>query len=128
MGDNKGGNNGCLLIVIILGIIGSLAYFFSSTSKESIAETGTLILTVIGLIIGYIIFKMLFSNKLDASDTSENKGCLKLILIAAAFIIFVGFVIGILTSSFNFNIGVGALAIIVFAIIIGIWLYNNASE
>ena len=129
MGSNK--NNGCLIIAIILSIVGLLAYFFYTTSKESIAETGSFILTIIGLIIGYTIFKKLFSDKSDTSDTSDtsgNKGCLKLVLITIAFIIFIGIIVGILTSSFSFNYGIGVLVVIIFAIFIGIWLYHNASE
>lgn len=116
-------DEGCSIILMILFLVVSLVYFFATTSKESIAETGTYILTIIGFGIGYIIFKNLLGDKLNTAEISENKGCLKLILIAIAFFIFVGIIVRILTSSFEFNVGVGSLAII---IIFGLWLYSES--
>ena len=149
MSENKESNNSGCIVGIALLVIGNLVFFFANESSESIAETGSFFLVIAGLAIAYYVCKFLFSNKSPDSDSSKTYsqkptsftptsqtnsngnsnnspwGC---IFKGLACVVITGIIVTSMTSSFSFNYVVGVAFAIIFAIVIGIFLYNSFKE
>ena len=149
MSENKESNNTGCIVCIALFVIGSLVYTFATESSESIAETGTLFLTIAGLAIAFFVCKFLFSNKSPDNDSSKtysqkptsfaqtsqtnsnnkvNKSPWGCIFTGLACVVITGIIVNSITSSFSFNYAAGVAIIIILAIVIGIFMYNSFKE
>lgn len=133
MSDNKNNNLGCFIIVALY-IIGNVIYFFNSHSKEDLAETGQEIMFIASIAIAVLIFRK-FRNKnennkeiLNNNDKNENIGCLKMFLIALCFISVVTLIFLAIGNNFQFNVGIGILVAIIFAIIVAALLWNSIKD
>lgn len=140
MSDNKESNNfGCIIAIISLVII-NLFFFFKDTSAESIAESGSVLLTIAGIAIACYVCNSLFGKKSNDNNNSINTernsnkdndssespgGC---ILIGIVCVIFTAIIIFAITSSFSLNYAVGVVVVVVFAIIIGYLMYNSFKD
>ncbi len=131
--EKKGGNIGCL-IVVILFVIGSLVVTFMTTSKEEFAEMGYFIMAIAGLVAAYFILKKVgILGSSDASsrpenEDSENKSFLKGCLIVLGLLLFFGIVAFLFSSSMEVNYIVGIIAVVAFALLLGILFYRNMKD
>ena len=130
---NKGSNIGCL-IVVILFVIGSLVVTFMKTSKEEFTEIGYFIMAIVGLVAAYFILKKVgVLGNSDASSQpetgdSENKSFLKGCLIVLGILLFFGVVAFLFSSSMELNYIVGIIAVVAFALLLGILFYRNMKD
>ncbi|MDE6582156.1 MAG: hypothetical protein K2K47_06505 [Duncaniella sp.] len=149
MSENKESNNiGCIVSIALL-VIGSLVYFFATESSESVAETGSVLLTIAGLAISYYVCKALFSNKSEYtnrtktytpktttsvvtsrtnSDDNSNKSSWGCIFTSLACVVVTIIVVSEITSSFSFNYAIGISFTIILAIVIGVTIYKSFRE
>ena len=119
---------GCT-IAFIVGVIAAIAIGVGVTSAESFAEMGSMIMFVVSGAIVYFIYK-LFSNGASVKDIdmSDNKGCLKAILIVVALFVLLGLIYSAIGSNFEFNMGLGILVFVVIAIAIAVLLWNSLNK
>lgn len=133
--DEKNNNTGCIVGIVLL-VIGGLVYFFCTTSGEEIAEFGMLIMAGAGLAAAYFILKYLgIIKKNDSSsattyegkkdDAESNKFPVKGCLILVGIIAFFAAMVAIFTSSMELNYVIGIAAIVIVAVVIGLFMYNN---
>lgn len=121
MEEEKTGTNWGCLILVIIGIIGSLIYFFTE-SPESIYSTGA---GIIGLIVAvgiYFLFRHI--NSTNNGDKKSKVGCiLSIIAIVGGAVLFRW-----LVQNGSLTYGVGAAFVVVLTIAIGIWAYTSFKD
>lgn len=71
--NNQSDNKGCLIFVVIAVVI-SLIYIFSTTSAKDFAEMGSSIMLIVGLVISYFVIKKLnLFNFTSAEDKRRGQ-------------------------------------------------------
>lgn len=139
MEDNKENNNtGCIIFFVIVAI-GVFVFSITNISKESLAETGQLIMLIVSIAIVWGLMK-LFSNKKSSTsenhvtrndrnqekpNESENKGCIKGGLIVIALIILLAIIFNTIGNNFELNLVIGILIFIILFIVLTVWLWNS---
>lgn len=143
-GNNNESNTGCMIVTII-GVIVSLIFTFATMSKDDLAETGGMVMALVGIGGAVFLLKLLFGNNDSSSTTttssytqqspnkptnnnsnstnegSSSKGCFA----AIGAILFVLFVGAIATSSEELNAAVGVLLVVVITVGFGYWFYSS---
>ncbi len=123
----KGSNIGCL-IVVILFVIGSIAYGIYSTPYEEFSEFGACIMGVVGLVVAFFILKhfgVIKTSKDEDDSGGEKNGCsFKTILIVLGILLFFGIMANLFSASTEINHTVGIVVLVALAVGIGILFYS----
>ena len=119
---------GCT-IAFIIGVIAAIAIGVGVTSAESFAEMGSMIMFVVSGAIVYFIYK-LFSNGASAKDIdiSNNKGCLKAILLVVALFALLALIYSTIGSNFEFNMGLGIIVSVAVAVAIAVLIWKSLNK
>ncbi len=133
--EKKGGNIGCLIVVIIF-VIGSIAYGINSHSYDEFAEIGAGIMVIAGLVAAYFILKYFGVLKEGGSSSSDEstykgekkgagvKGCLAVL----GVLLFFGLMAYLFSASTEVNHAVGIIVLVVVAVGLGILFYSMKDD
>lgn len=118
---NNKDNKGCAIAVGICVII-SIVYFFFTTSKEEIADTGAFLLLIAFMVGAYFGIKAYLNYTSDTDNKFVRIGVLIGIFISLMLLL------GAIMNSFNTMIVVGTIGSVAFCVLIGIWMYNSYKD
>ena len=121
-------NVGCLVAIIIIVIL-YVGFIFWALPAESLSQLGLIIQCILGLLISYIVWKLLFGRilgKVRESEDNSKKSLFYHIFIGIACILITGWIVYLITSFDPY--GSGIVWIIGISIIVGYFLYKNSKE
>ena len=142
MEDNKENNNTGCIIFFVIAAIGVFVYSISNTSKESFAEIGQLMMFIVSIAIVWGLIKLFSTNKSSTSENqvtrrnstqednkeSENKGCIKGLLIFIALLVLLAIIFNTIGNNFELNFGIGILIFVIIFIVLAVWLWSSFKE
>ncbi len=138
--ENKDGNNNSGgAIIIVIAILASIIYTICTSSSDSLAETGQIIMFLVSAAIVYWIVKQISkalksedespnsskSNSNNHSTTNENKGCTTIALAAGGIFALMAIVFNSIGSNYEFNEVIGIVVIIIIGIAIAYYAWRG---
>lgn len=119
--NNTNSNTGCLIAVGIF-VLASIIYYFATTSKSDIAESGAYLTSILFFVGAYFGIKAYLAHTKDSDSKIVRIG------VPIGIFIVVMFVLGLTIKDFNTMVGIGSIFFIIFCIVIGILIYNLHKE
>jgi hypothetical protein len=118
---NNSSNSGCLIAVAIF-VLANIAYYFFTTDKSNIAETGASFIFIVFLVAAYFGIKAY----LRQTEGSDNK--IARIVVPIGIVVVLMVLFGVMMKDFDSMVAIGSIGFIIFSIIIGILIYNSNKE
>ena len=118
--SNKG-DKGCAIAVGLLVVL-VLVFTFATTSKSEIAETGALIFGIAFLAGIYLAIRAYLNS------TKDSKNKFVRIVVRIGIVIALALIGGAMIHDFNSMMVIGAIVIVAFCILMGIWMYNSRND